>query len=102
MSILLTDETINPPNMKNAGSFRYGQCFRYGKVLYMRVDSHGLLFVLRGSYNFSARTGTNSLNTKKEVLVLRLSNGKLSYFKRSTKVFPINLHCSIEELEVQG
>ena len=83
--------------LRNVGGLRYGMCFRYAKALYMRVDSHELLFQLNHRWSFNARTGTGSVNTRSDVLVMRLANGKLSYFQRTTQVEPVTLQCVIKE-----
>ena len=82
--------------MKQVGELRYKQVFRQNGYLYMRVDSKQIRkdLSLRGAAFDWTRP---SLNTEEEVVVIRLSTGKLTYFQRHCMVTPVTLHCDIRE-----
>ena len=81
---------------KQVGELRYKQVFRQNGYLYMRVDSHQMKKELeRRGVRWD--TSRSSLNTEEEVVVIRLSTGKLTYFQRHCMVTPVTLHCDIRE-----
>lgn len=96
--------SIGLPNSENCIEVQhvnYRETFRYSGNIYMRVDSHGLKGKLERDHRNRLCTNTGSLNTPDEVVVIRLSNGRLSYFQRTTRVERVNLRCQLETLDVQ-
>ncbi len=79
------------------GKLRYKDTFQYGGHYYIRVDSHQVLNTLFSYGGRGLNTGTGSLNTRGAVVVCKLSNGRLSYFKRETMVTPCDMVCEVEQ-----
>lgn len=87
------------PGSVSVEHIRYRETFTYAGNIYMRVDSHGFRRAIEKSLHRCISSGTGSLNTKEEVVVLRLSNGRLSYFRRETRVRRVDLVCHLENPE---
>ena len=90
--------------MEDAGSvkvenLKYKDTFFYQGNLYMRVGSHDLRRCIEmAGCQFQHSIFMKSLNTVEKVVVIRLSTGKLSYFKRTTCVTPVDLICKVKEI----
>jgi len=77
------------------GGLKHGDTFMYTAHAYMRVSS--CISSGSGTPSGVGKYVNRNMNTEDACLVLKLSNGRISYFKRNTRVREVNLNVEIVE-----
>lgn len=81
--------------MTEVGKLKHSNTFSYSGHYYMRVNS--VINSGQDRQNEGQRHHGQYLNCKEYVLVLKFANGRLSYFKRTTRVKEVDMLVEVTE-----